>query len=131
MAATATTYPALPTLAGRSAIETAYDYGVRVLAFVVAEDVTATLDTEALEQALHASTTIVAAREMAPQAMERIQLIRARIAGTIRTRRAAEQVAVKAEAMKPKPAPKSMPGARVPVRRPSPVMPPSGVANPF
>jgi hypothetical protein len=67
--------------------EPALAYGLRLFSFVLTEDVTATLSDVQLELAQHAAVAVVAAREMAPVALERIQQTR-RLLALVLTERA-------------------------------------------
>lgn len=133
MTATVTTYPMLPTCPARQTGETTQAYGLRVLAFVVAEEVTATLDDEALEQALHASIAVVASKDMHAGALERVQLTRATMSSVLRRRRSDAELEAQIKALRPKAQPKAGKeddkGQRVPLRRPTPIIPPPRAAS--
>jgi hypothetical protein len=125
-------YPPLPTVQARAADETAVDYGARVLAFLLAEAVTATVDDEALEAANHAAMYAVAARGILPAAVDRIAEVRRTILATLARRAAARTREAEARRASAGDRPPPRGGQRaklVPVRprRPSP----AAVVNPF
>jgi hypothetical protein len=131
--ATAATYPMVPMLDPRTMTESAFDFGMRAFRYLLGErGLSLLLETDTLELALLASQPIVAAREMAAPAREAIHATRLEISTTLHRRhreaaiaeRVAERQAVAAAAPTTKgPGPQ---GALL--RRPVPVLPPSGAA---
>jgi hypothetical protein len=81
-------YHPLPCPDPRRLDETAVDFGARILAFLLAENVTATVDDEALEAANHAAVYAVAARGILPAAVDRIADVRRTILTTLAARAA-------------------------------------------
>lgn len=79
-------YRPLPTLTAQQPEEPAALYGLRVLTFVLATGVTATLSTPALEAADHAAIYAVASRDICLIALERISAARTQIAHALRFR---------------------------------------------
>lgn len=130
----------LPTLAPRTADETAQSFGLRAFRFLVAEGLSAcALDTDALELAHHASQTLVAAPDLSPLVCDRYHLMRLDMLNTIaRRQREADEAAYRATLQVPalRPVARQYPdrdgGTRVARLRPIPIVPPAGMTvRPF
>src|SRR5258706_6692876 len=86
-------YPAqLPHCAPEQPTEGTLGHGLRVLAFILAESVTATLSDLELERAEYAAGFAVTAREILPIAVTRISDVRHIIASILKTRKAWDAV---------------------------------------
>jgi hypothetical protein len=79
-------YPPLPTLAARRADETAEQYGLRALAFVVATETTAGLDDDALALADHCYRLAIDNRDLLPAIVDQLANVQRRIAAALRVR---------------------------------------------
>jgi hypothetical protein len=122
-------YPRIPELDSRAAGESIEQYGLRALLFVLANEVTCTVDTEGLELANYVFPLAVSGRDLSPVAAERLAVTQTRITGELRRRQAARQAVVD-ELQAPRAAgvdkPNLGPGAPL---RPAPVVPPSPSAQ--
>src|SRR5207249_1967342 len=127
------TYPRLPEFDPRRPEEPAVAFGSRALAFLVQHGITATLDDEALEQAEHAAIYVVASRDIALVALQRVNAVRLMIAATLKCRLKDRAAAAQAVAVCQQASPQAPEGgARVPSPRPLPRRPsPSAAAKPF
>lgn len=92
------TYEPLPSLTPRASDEQLITYGARVLQFLLACSVTATLSDEDLELADHVAVSAVAARDVSPLALRHISETRHVIAQILRGRRAQADIATAARA---------------------------------
>src|SRR5262245_9241915 len=81
-----TQYPRLPEWRPRQASETAEAYGLRALAFVVRESVTATVPTDALELADHVFPLAVSHPELSPVAAAGLADVQRIIRAVLRSR---------------------------------------------
>lgn len=118
-------YPRLPELPPVGADETIAEYGIRVLAFVLATDVTATLTDRDLDLADHAYAIAISSAGILPIAVDRLSAARMRILRTLQARQRAQPAPAR---VSPQPAPiVSRPGGRLTPLQPAPISrPPAG-----
>ena len=133
-----TSFPMIPTLSPRTVDEGAIEFGLRAFAFLVGERLSACLlDTETLQLAMHASLCVVTGADTHATARAAMHATRLDIATTVarRERDAADALAIRELCQKARQAahaaaqaPNANGGARVPARRPVPIIPPAAGA---
>lgn len=121
------TYPPLPTIDPPAEGESLQAYGIRVLAFVLAEGVTATLSDRELALADHVYPIAIAHPEILPIAVDRLTAARRQILAAIACRR--PPVAETSTIAAPTISPASLDRGRLAPLQPAPIRrPPGGVA---
>jgi hypothetical protein len=81
----------LPTFDPQRPDETRQQYGLRALAFVLATNVTATLDDDALALADHVYPIAIAAHDILPIAVDRLSAARLAILASLKARKALDR----------------------------------------